>query len=115
VGFDVFVALCQGLMAAAGNGEVRGQWPGPAGRSSAFKGVSWSEGSAKWRAQCWDGSKVHSLLVFGFKLCLHDKMRDTSPVGFAPLFSPTCIALMKMPVSFARGCCLDVEAGDSLV
>eukprot|EP00884_Botryococcus_braunii_P009510 jgi/Botrbrau1/18560/Bobra.0367s0009.2 len=39
-------------------GRDRVWWPGPGKRSSRFKGVSWSDSSNKWRAQCWNGSKV---------------------------------------------------------
>ena len=47
-----------GSSGGGGSESPRGSWPGPGRRSSAFKGVSWSEASVKWRAQCWNGSKV---------------------------------------------------------
>lgn len=53
------VAALRGRVQQMGGSEARA-WPGPGRRSSQYKGVSWSEASAKWRAQCWDGSKVRS-------------------------------------------------------
>jgi hypothetical protein len=52
------VAALRGRVQQMGGGDARAHWPGPGRRSSQYKGVSWSEASAKWRAQCWDGSKV---------------------------------------------------------
>lgn len=53
------VAALRGRVQQMGGTEARA-WPGPGRRSSQYKGVSWSEASAKWRSQCWDGSKVCS-------------------------------------------------------
>jgi hypothetical protein len=52
-------AFAAGGNAAGGGAEgARAPWPGPGRHSSRFKGVSWAESSAKWRAQCWNGTKV---------------------------------------------------------
>ena len=53
------VAALRGRVQQMSGTEARA-WPGPGRRSSQYKGVSWSEASAKWRAQCWDGSRVRS-------------------------------------------------------
>ena len=61
--------LPQEAQAAGGGEDALGQairkarskaatWAGPGRHSSKFKGVSWSDSSGKWRAQCWDGTKV---------------------------------------------------------
>ena len=47
-----------GGASGGGSDSPRGPGPGPGRRSSQFKGVSWSEASIKWRAQCWNGTKV---------------------------------------------------------
>ena len=66
-GASAGTAIALSAFAAAGAGgnangggtdSPRASWPGPGRRSSQYKGVSWSEASVKWRAQCWNGSKV---------------------------------------------------------
>ncbi len=63
------VAALRGRVQQMGGADARAHWPGPGRRSSQYKGVSWSEASAKWRAQCWDGSKVHLYLGGRVTLC----------------------------------------------
>ncbi|BDA43997.1 probable AP2-like ethylene-responsive transcription factor CRL5 [Coccomyxa sp. Obi] len=57
------VAALRGRVQQMSGTEGRA-WPGPGRRSSQYKGVSWSEASAKWRSQCWDGSKVKYIGYF---------------------------------------------------